>query len=42
MRDRTVGTHFETDFGPYANAVAVAAAVLMLAAGSLLRVAAPR
>jgi len=36
MKDRMVGAHVETDFGPYANAVVVAVAVLMLAASSLL------
>jgi hypothetical protein len=36
MKDRIVGAHVETDFGPYVNAVVVAVGVLMLVASSVL------
>lgn len=36
MKDRMVGAHVETDFGPYVNPVVVAVAVLMLAGSGLL------
>ena len=36
MKDRMVGAHVETEFGPYVNAVVVAVGVLMLATSSVL------